>query len=132
MASNKEIKEHLSEALKEIGPITPWFDKEVNEWVFSHSDYPVEYGGDSQEEVIQNYPKYLQEFIQHRLDGNLSPLVEKRTKGHGGRREGAGRPTGTAKEVKQRISLPIDVAIWLKNNPQAIKLTRQIMRRHEI
>ena len=89
MATAKPIKEHLNIALKEIGLIKPWFDKKVNEWIFSHPDYPVEYGGESPEEVIQNYPKYLREFIKHRLDGNLSPLTEKKTKGHGGKREGA-------------------------------------------
>ena len=70
----------------------------MNEWILSHLDYPIEYGGESSEEVIQNYPRYLREFIKHRLDGNLSLLTEKKTKGHGGKREGAGRPTGTLKE----------------------------------
>lgn len=127
MASRKEVKEHLEIALKEVGKIKPWFDSDVNEWVFSHSAYPVEYGGNSPEEVIQNYPKYLQEFIIHRLDDRLSPLIEKRTKGHGGQREGAGRPKGTIKETKQRISLPIDIAIWFKTNPQAVDLARKMM-----
>jgi hypothetical protein len=84
MASRKEIKEHLEIALNEVGNIKPWFDKDVNEWIFFHSNYPVEYGGESPEEVIQNYPKYLQEFIKHRLDNNLNPLTEKKTKGLGG------------------------------------------------
>lgn len=130
MASRKEIKEHLEIALKEIGEIKPWFDKDVNEWIFSHHNYPVEYGGASTKEVIQNYPKYLQEFIKHRLDDRLNPLTEKKTKGHGGKRIGAGRPKGSIKEVKVRISLPIDLVSWFKHNPTAIDLVRKTMRRH--
>ena len=81
MATAKTIKEHLSIALKEIGSIKPGFDKKVNEWILSHLDYPIEYGGESSEEVIQNYPRYLREFIKHRLDGNLSLLTEKKPRG---------------------------------------------------
>ncbi len=129
MASKKEIKDHLETALKEIGEIKPWFDKEVNEWVFNHPNYPVEYGGESLDEVIENYPKYLQEFIKHRLEERLNPLTEKKTKGHGGKRKGAGRPKGSVKETTQRISLPSDLATWFKNNPQAIDLARKLMYR---
>ena len=130
MASRKEIKEHLEIALKEVGKIKPWFDKDVDEWIFNHPNYPVEYGGESPQEVIQNYPKYLQEFIKHRLDNRLSPLTEKKTKGHGGKRKGAGRPKGSAKEAKLRIGLPVDLANWFKNNPAAIELARKTMSRH--
>jgi hypothetical protein len=35
--------------------------------------------------VIKNYPRYLKEFIKERLDDNLAPLIEKKTKGRGGR-----------------------------------------------
>lgn len=130
MATTKEIKEHLEIALKEVGKITPWFDEEVNEWVFSHSNYPVEYGGNSPKEVIQNYPKYLREFIKQRLNDNLSPLTEEKTKGHGGKRLGAGRPKGSFKEGKGRISLPVDLVSWFKNDPQAVELVRKTMHRH--
>lgn len=130
MASRKEIKEHLETALKEVGKIKPWFDKDVDEWIFNHPNYPVEYGGESPQEVIQNYPKYLQEFIKHRLDNRLSPLTEKKTKGHGGKRKGAGRPKGSEKEAKLRVSLPIDLANWFKDNPAAIELARKTMSRH--
>ena len=44
MATTKEIKEHLEIALKEIGKIKPKFDSDVQEWVFKHPNYPVEYG----------------------------------------------------------------------------------------
>jgi hypothetical protein len=84
MATAKEVKEHLEIALKEVGEIKPWFDKEVNEWIFSHSVYPVEYGGKSAQEVIKNYPRYLREFIMQRLNNNLNPLTENKAKGHGG------------------------------------------------
>ena len=127
MATAKEIKEHLEIALKEVGNIKPWFDKDVNEWVFSHPDYPVEYGGESEEEVTNNYPKYLREFIRQRLNNNLSPFTEKKTKGHGGLRLGAGRPKGSVKEPKERITLPKDLATWFKNDPEAIDKARKTM-----
>lgn len=129
MATTKEIKEHLTIALKEIGSIKPWFDKKVNEWIFSHPNYPVEYGGESPEEVIKNYPKYLREFIKFRLDNKLNPLTEKKTKGHGGKREGAGRPKGSIKESKKRVSLPEDVALWI-THPGALEQVRKLMHRH--
>lgn len=132
MATAKEIKEHLEIALKEIGKIKPWFDEEVEEWIFSHPDYPVEYGGVSVKETTENYPKYLREFIKQRLNNNLSPLTEKKTKGHGGKRTGAGRPRGIAKEEKQRVSLPKDLASWFKHNPKAIDMARKAMRKQEI
>lgn len=129
MATQKEIKEHLAIALKEIGEIEPWFDKKVQEWVFSHPNYPVEYGGESAIEVIKNYPRYLREFIRERLNDNLNPLTEKRTKGHGGKRVGAGRPKGSVKEEKERVTLPKDLASWFKHDPKAVELTRKIMRK---
>lgn len=128
MATAKEIKKHLEIALKEIGEIKPWFDPDVNEWIFSHANYPVEYGGESTKEVVRNYPKYLKEFIKERLNDNLSPLTEKKTKGHGGKREGAGRPSGTTKEIKKRISLPLDIATWIKENPAALQKVRRLMQ----
>ena len=87
MASAIEIKKHLNIALKEIGRIKPWFDKNFNAWMFSHKNYPdVEYAGDSAEDVIKNYPLYLRDFIKERLKDNLAPHIEKATKGHGGKR----------------------------------------------
>lgn len=130
MATPKEVKAHLELALKEIGPIIPWFDNAVGEWVFSHPNYPVEYGGESYKEVIDFYPKYLREFIKQRLNNNLNPLTEHKTKGHGGKREGAGRPLGSVKEEKIRISLPKDLASWFRFNPDAIDLARKTMYKH--
>lgn len=129
MATKKEIKEHLHIALKEVGKITPWFDEEVNAWVFSHPNYPVEYGGDSPNEVVKNYPKYLETFIEERLNDNLSPITEKETKGRGGKREGAGRPKGSVKEPKQRLYLPIDIVEWFKYDPHACQDVRKLMKR---
>jgi len=83
MASNEEekIESQLKLALTEVGKITPWYSQEFKAWVFSHELYPVEYSGDTKEEVIQNYPLYLKEFILHRLNDKLSPLMENKTKG---------------------------------------------------
>lgn len=116
MASTKEkeINQHLKIALKEIGEIKPWFSKEFKAWIFSHDLYPVEYAGDSADEVIKNYPLYIKEFIKHRLENRLSPLMEKKTKGHGGHRANAGRPKGSKKEEKIRVYLPLDIANLLK------------------
>lgn len=115
MATKKEIDEHLKIALEEVGEIKPWFDEEVNCWVFSHKNYPVEYGGNSVKEVIKNYPKYLREFIAHRLDGRVSEINERETKGRGGNREGAGRPKGSrSAEPTIQIRVPADIAAWLK------------------
>jgi hypothetical protein len=79
VATKKEIDSHLKIALKEIGEIKPWFDKEVNAWVFKHRTYPVEYAGDSVADVIEGYPLYLREFIKQRLNNNLAPFVERKT-----------------------------------------------------
>lgn len=114
MATKKEVKEHLKIALKEIGRIKPWFDEEVEEWIFCHPNYPVEYSGSSPEQVVKNYPKYLEVFIQHRLDSNVDELMEKNTKGKGGARAGAGRPKGTKKEQTKQIRVPVEIADWLK------------------
>jgi len=113
MATKKKINEHLKIALEEIGQIEPWFDNDYKTWTFNHSLYPVEYSGDTKEEVIKNYPLYLQDFIEERLKDNLSAITEKKTKGHGGRRIGSGRPLGTTKEPTKRISLPADIADWI-------------------
>lgn len=128
MAAEKEIKKQLNIALSEIGEIQPWFDEEVSCWVFSHKNYPVEYGGDSAKEVKANYPKYLREFIKHRLDGTLSPINEKETKGMGGYREGAGRPKGTkSSPPMKQIRVPEDIAAWIKH-PGVIDNIRSMMK----
>ncbi|MFI5333664.1 MAG: hypothetical protein ACHQT8_00680 [Chlamydiales bacterium] len=121
MATQKEINAHLKAALKEVGKITPWFDKEVGEWVFSHRLYPVEYGGRSEQEVVENYPKYLREFILHRLDSRLEKHVEKKTKGRGGIRTGAGRPKGSKKRPPTKtIRLEARLALWIKKHEDDI------------
>ncbi len=130
MASKKEIEEHLKIALAEIGKIKPWFEKNVDAWVFSHRAYPVEYAGDSAEDVINGYPLYLREFIKQRLNRNLAKNVEKRTKGHGGIRQGAGRPKGTKKEPKKRISVPKDVARWF-GRPNAVSQFRHMVAKRQ-
>ncbi|WP_068470604.1 hypothetical protein [Candidatus Protochlamydia phocaeensis] len=131
MATTKEIKEQLKIALKEVGEIKPWYDRSFKNWIFSHPAYPVEYAGDSKDEVIEKYPTYLREFIKERLNDNLSPLTERETKGRGGKREGAGRPKGTTKEHKTRIYIPDDIAEWLKQ-PGAMEELRKLMRRRSV
>lgn len=122
MATKKEVDEHLKLAFEEVGKIKPWFDREVKEWIFSHHLYPVEYGGASKEEVIENYPKYLREFIKHRLNDKVENLVEKKTKGRGGLRPGAGRPRGSTKtEETKTVRLKIGIARWIKEHEKDIE-----------
>lgn len=127
MATSKKIKEHLRIALGEIGEIKPWYDRQFRNWIFNHKNYPVEYAGNSKEEVIQNYPMYLRDFIVERLNDNLNPLTEKETIRRGGKREGAGRPIGSKKEHKKRVYVPDDIADWLKY-PASIPQVRQLMQ----
>jgi hypothetical protein len=129
MATKKEIKEHLAIALEEIGKITPWFERNVNEWIFEHPLYPVGYGGNSPEEVIKNYPRYLEQFIKERLNDNLSPIVEKETRGRGGKRKGAGRPKGTTKPPTSRITLELELANWIKDVKNQ-DIIRGLMKSH--
>lgn len=86
MKRKDEITKHLKIALKEIGVVKPWLDKEYSCWIFSHSAYPVEYAGNTKEEVIKNFPLYLHDFIEERLNDNLSALTEKKTTGCAGKR----------------------------------------------
>jgi hypothetical protein len=132
MASTKEkeIEQHVKLALQEVGEIQPWFSQDFKAWIFSSELYPVEYSGETKEEVIQNYPLYLKEFIKHRLQDRLSPLMENKTKGYGGKREGAGRPKGSKKEEKIRVYLPKDIAYWIKQ-PETIIHLRQLMQAYK-
>ena len=128
MATKKEIEQHLKIALAEVGEIKPWFDKDVDAWVFSHPNYPVEYGGDSSKEVVKNYPKYLREFIAHRLEGKIAEVNEKETKGRGGFREGSGRPIGSKSALPStQIRVPVDIAEWLKK-PGMIAHIREMLQ----
>lgn len=108
------LKTELEIALKEVGTIEPWYDKEVSAWVFENSLYPVRYAGDSPQEVIKNYPKYLEVFIEHRMKGRIDEVNERKTKGRGGSRMGAGRPKGSTKQPTKQVRLPEDVVEWIK------------------
>jgi hypothetical protein len=123
--TKKEINQHLAIALEEIGKIVPKYSKRFKCWYFEHPLYPVNYAGESKEEVIENYPKYLRVFIEERLKENLNPIVEENTKGRGGYRPGSGRPKG--KEQKSRIYLPNDIARWLNQSPENQSKVRQLM-----
>lgn len=105
--------------------------KKFNTWIFSHSLYPVECEGDSSEEVVRKYPKYLKVFIEHRLEGRLDRVNEFKTKGRGGLRLGAGRPKGTTKEQTKQVRLPLDIATWIKE-PGMIDHIRFIMHAYPI
>jgi hypothetical protein len=124
----KTIEKHLKTALAEIGPIKPWWDHEVSAFVFEHEAYPVRYAGDSEAEVIKNYPRYLREFIEERLKDNLAPHVELATSGQAGKRPGAGRPKPSGGSPTKMVRVPVEVAEWLQANPKHIEMVRKLMR----
>lgn len=126
----KELKKELEIALDEIGEIKPWFDKDFNCWLFFHPLYPVECEGKSAEEVIKKYPKYIKVFIEHRMQGMIDEVNEKKTKGKGGYRPGAGRPKGSIGEPKRQIRVPNDIADWL-NIPGVISNIQQMLRAYK-
>jgi hypothetical protein len=128
--ATKEVKEHVKIALAEIGKIQPWFDKRFNAWVFSSDLYPVECEGKSAKEVIKKFPKYLEVFLEHRLQGNLDQINENKTKGKGGARPNAGRPVGTKKEPTKQIRIPFDLAVWLKQ-PGVIPNLQNLMQAYK-
>lgn len=130
MATKKEIEEQVKIALKEIGEIKPWFDKNFNAWIFEHPAYPIGCEGSSFDEVVKKYPLYLRDFINERLSDNLAPFIENATRGHGGKRKSAGRPKGTIKERTKQVRLPLDIAEWIKT-PGIISNIRQIIQTYK-
>lgn len=127
MATKKEVKKQVKQVLDEVGEIKPLYDKKLKDWFFSHPSYPIECGGSSPEEVIENYPKYVEEFVRHRLEDRLDEHVEKRTLGRGGKRPGSGRPLGSkSAEPTKQIRVPLDIAEWIKS-PGMIKRIREMM-----
>src|SRR5271170_2267079 len=103
VVKKEELSKELSIALEEVGPIDPWFDKKVDAWVFEHPLYPVRYAGSSSQEVVKNYPKYLEVFVEHRMQGRIGEIGERKTKGKGGARLGAGRPSGSLKPPTKQV-----------------------------
>lgn len=132
MASKSEIKKEVKIALSEIGEIIPWFEKDFNAWIYSNELYPVECEGKSSEEVIDKYPKYLAVFIEHRMEGKLDIVNEKKTTGKGGVRLGSGRPKGSIKEPTKQVRIPQDIASFMKEYPYAYTEIRKIMHRLHI
>src|SRR5262249_46255788 len=122
----EDLNKELLVSLKEVGSIIPWYDKQVSAWVFEHPMYPVRYAGESSREVIENYPKYLEVFIEHRMQGRIGEIGERKTKGKGGARLGAGRPKGSIKIPTKQVRLPVDIVDWLKL-PGIVESLRCIM-----
>lgn len=130
--SLKQLVDHeLQIALQEIGPIKPWFDEQVQAWVFEHKLYPESYGGRTKKEVIERYPLYLRQFIEHRLTNNLAPFVEKKTQGRGGKRIGAGRPLGSTRAPTKTVRLPLDIAMWIKSDPLHLEKVRRLLNKSD-
>ncbi len=129
----KEIIKNLHIALEEIGEIKPWYDQEVNCWVFEHPNYPVSCGEETPEEVIAKYPLYLKEFIFYRLANRLDPFVEKATKGRGGAHSGVVRPKKEQKTITKTVRLPENLygaAVWLRQHPEALPEIKKLMKKY--
>jgi hypothetical protein len=124
------VDEQVQIALMEVGAIEPWFDEEVQEWIFARKKYPESCSGATRQEVIENYPLYLRQFIEQRLKGNLAPWIEKKTAGRGGRRAGAGRPRGRKTLSTRTIRIAADIAAWLKSDPRHLQQVRDLMTGH--
>lgn len=123
-----QVLEQLQMALEEIGEIEPWFDAECQEWVFEHPAYPESYSGATPEEVIRGYPLYLGQLIQARLDGSLAPYVEKKITGRAGRRPRVGRSQRVTKPSTRMVRLPVEIAEWLKADPENVNQVRKLMK----
>ena len=104
MASEQEIESYLKSALDEIGEIRPWFNKPLNTWVYYHPYYPVEYSGDTEYDVVHQYPLYLKEFIKHQLDNESNET--------------------------EQVELPKDIAAWIKK-PSVIDNLRQMIKAYQ-
>lgn len=75
----------VARALIDVGEIKPWQSEEdPNVWLFSHELYDVEAEGDSIEDCIDTYKRWIRVFIEERLIGNLAPDVEASSKGLAG------------------------------------------------
>lgn len=125
--SDPGIDKELRAALKEIGTIEPWFDENVQEWIFEHPLYPESCSGATRSEVVEKYPLYLRQFIEQRSAGRLAPWIEERTRGRGGKRSGAGRPKGSARTPTITVRLPADIAGWIKADPKHLAKVRRLM-----
>ena len=123
------LAKELHKALKEIGPIEPWWSEKDGLYVFEHAAYPmVDYAHSDPVVVKERYQAVLKEFIQDRLLGNVAEVTERLTSGRGGYRVGAGRPKGTTKVATVQVRLPEDVAHWLKADKSHIDAIRNIMQ----
>ncbi|MEW6667635.1 MAG: hypothetical protein AB1512_20700 [Thermodesulfobacteriota bacterium] len=123
------VEKELKNALKEIGEIKPWWSEDDKMYVFEHETYPTLMHADSDpDEVVKGYERALRRFIQYRMRGQVAESVERITSGRGGYRPGAGRPKGSTKGKTRRISLPEDVAAWLKEDPAHIEKLRAMMK----
>ena len=120
------IQQHVELALAEIGEITPVYNPEVEAWLFQHPAYDLEAEGETSDDCMATYKRWLHTFIKERLKNNLAPNVEAKSSGRGGKRDGAGRPIGTKKTDKMRIYVPQELAFWLKDEKNIQWLQSQI------
>jgi len=106
----------LHEALALVGPIVPVFNADFQVWEFESPHFPyLNIHGESADEIITKYPQYLAIHLDDLQHGRVANFIMQATPGTwGGKREGAGRPIGTKKTPKTRISLPCALATVLK------------------
>lgn len=128
IANRKEVTQNLAIALQEIGVIEPWWSDEDEMYVFEHQAYPrVLYADPDKVKTRDGYLRALKGFIEERLSGNLSEEAERITPGRGGLRAGAGRPIGSKKPPTERITLPKELADWLKENPTHQEQAKELL-----
>jgi hypothetical protein len=96
--------------------------------VFEHPACPfVIHADPDPEEAKAGYLRALTGFIEHRMKGMVELDVDRVTPGRGGYRPRAGRSKKSTKGKMKRISLPDDVATWLKEDPSRIEKVRALM-----
>lgn len=61
------------------------------------------------------------------MKGKIDAINEKKTKGKGGARLGAGRPKGSTKKPTKQIRVPLDIAEWL-SHPGTVEHIRQMIK----
>lgn len=122
----KKLDQAVKTALAEIGNISPIWSEEDQMYYFQHPLYPDVIFADEKAMLIEpGYKRILRDFLKDRLAGELADATEANTKGHGGRRDGAGRKKRDM--PTKSIRLPIDIATWL-SEPSHVDQVRQLIQ----
>ena len=122
---DKQTIRYVKEAMTLINhELSPEWDENFGTYVVAHPMFPEDSDGDTVESALFNYWVCIANMLQARHEGFLNPLIEAGiqtdiAKKHGGRRTGAGRKS---KGDRIRIYIPADLADWLKQEENLVKL----------